>query len=95
MTFVLQGGGPVATALVGLSILGAKTAYLGTVAPDDWGKAILEEFERYRVDTAYVNQTDTGTSPVAVILIEKFSGQRAILYKKSNLPELNPDKVDI
>ncbi|MAT41167.1 MAG: carbohydrate kinase [Anaerolineaceae bacterium] len=89
----IQGGGPVATALVGLSVLGAKTSYLGTIAPDNWGNSILKEFEHYKVDTSHVDQTNTGTSSVAVILIEKDKGDRAILYKKSDLPELNPDTL--
>lgn len=91
----VQGGGPVATALVTASILGARTAYLGTIAPDDWGKSIVEEFDRYQVNMRYVQKTDDGDSPAAVILIEKNSGNRAILYKKSNLPELEPDNLTV
>lgn len=89
----IQGGGPVATALVALSILGAKTAYLGTIAQDNWGETMLREFSHYQVNTCHVERPTQGNSPVSVILIEKNSGHRAILYKKSKLPEFEAENV--
>lgn len=86
----IEGGGPVSTALVALSKLGGVAAYLGTVAADNWGEMILQEFDRYNVHTEHVKRGVEGESPVSVILIEKNTGQRAILYRKSSLPELEP-----
>jgi len=90
----VQGGGPVATALVALAKLGAKTAYLGTVAQDAWGTLILDEFNRYGIDISAVVRTAGGSSPVSVILVEPDKGTRAILYDKGGLPELSPSDVD-
>ncbi|PKO15480.1 MAG: carbohydrate kinase family protein [Chloroflexi bacterium HGW-Chloroflexi-10] len=87
----VQGGGPVATALVALSVLGANAAYSGTIAPDKWGEMILQEFSQYQINTREAHLTAFGSSPVSVILIEKDTGHRAILYKKSDLPELQPE----
>lgn len=89
----IQGGGPVATALVAFNQLGGSSAYLGTVAPDHWGEMILNEFRQYGVSIEKVKRTATGSSPVSVILIEKDNGRRAILYRKSSLPELTPQDV--
>ena len=50
---VLSGGGPVATAIVTLARLGARTAMLDSLG-DDWrGDLIREEFSDEKVDTGY------------------------------------------
>jgi sugar/nucleoside kinase (ribokinase family) len=84
----LQGGGPVATALVALARLGADVAYLGVIAPDDWGQFILDDFRRYGVDTSLIVRAEAGASPLSVILVEQATGSRAILYDLGRLPEL-------
>ena len=89
----VQGGGPVATALVALAKLGAATTYLGTIAPDDWGAAIENDFQRYGVDTRWAYHPKTGESSVSVILVEAGLGHRAILYKKGTAPEMGAAKV--
>ncbi|MEA4906226.1 MAG: carbohydrate kinase family protein [Chloroflexi bacterium] len=89
----VQGGGPVATALVALSRLGCKTAYLGTLPGDHWGRFIQADFERYGVDTHWVMHTEDGVSPVSVILVEADKGDRAILYDKGRMPLLAPGTV--
>ncbi len=90
---LIQGGGPVATALVALSKLGASAAYTGTVATDNWGEMILHEFQQYHVNTSGLHLTNCGSSPVSVILVEKNTGHRAILYKKSTLPVMPPEAL--
>ena len=89
----VQGGGPVATALVALAKLGAATTYLGTIAPDDWGAAIENDFRRYGVDTRWAYHPKTGESSVSVILVEAGLGHRAILYKKGTAPEMGATEV--
>ena len=49
--FSLQGGGPVATALVTLARLGCKTTFLGRIGDDANGKFLLNEFAREGVNT--------------------------------------------
>jgi len=41
LEFTKQGGGPVVTALVTLSRLGASTTYIGKVGDDDFGKFLF------------------------------------------------------
>ncbi|MCX6029286.1 MAG: PfkB family carbohydrate kinase [Chloroflexi bacterium] len=84
----LQGGGPVATALVALARLGATAGYLGAVAPDPWGQFILDDFDRYGVDTSLIARAEAGASGLSVILIEQATGSRAILYHPGHLPNL-------
>ena len=82
-TLEMQGGGPVATALVALSKLGANCSYLGSLAPDPTGQQIVSELHRYRIDTDFCPLRDKGVSSASVILVEQTNGQRAILFQKS------------
>ena len=47
---LLQGGGPVATALVTLARLGARTAFLGRCGDDDFGRRLGAELLAEGVD---------------------------------------------
>ncbi len=92
-TIEMQGGGPVATALVALAKLGATCAYLGPFAKDDTASQITAELERYGIDLQFSPTREVGSSSVSVILVEQSNGQRAILYQKSTVDDLNPDEV--
>ncbi|NPV56933.1 MAG: hypothetical protein HPY76_09740 [Anaerolineae bacterium] len=89
----MQGGGPVATALVALARLGASCAYLGVAAPDQSGRQIVAELEQYRVDVTSVVQRAHGASSASVILVERDSGHRAILFREGTAPDLHPHEV--
>jgi len=89
----MQGGGPVATALVALSKLGANCNYLGSFAADETSTQIISELHRYGIDTDFCPQRDTGVSSASVILVEQQNGQRAILFQKSTAEDLQPDEV--
>lgn len=89
----MQGGGPVATALVTLSRLGARCAYLGPFAPDPTGKQIMNELRQYSIDITNCPMRTEGVSSASVILVEQESGKRSILFQKSSAAELEPDEV--
>ena len=91
----MQGGGPVATALVAAARLGGQCAYLGSLAPDPPGQQIAAELEKYGIDMSYAVRRREGTSSASVILVEQNSGQRAILFQKSTAPDLRPDEVPL
>jgi sugar/nucleoside kinase (ribokinase family) len=86
---ILQGGGPIATALVTLSRLGLNTAMLDTLG-DDWpGQYILSEFEEERVSTQYIRVISGQSSPVSTILVRE-NGDRFILFRRGSVPDLSP-----
>lgn len=89
----LQGGGPVATALVAIARLGGQSTYLGPMAPDEMGRLILAELEQYGVDMSHAARRREGVSSVSVILVERDSGHRAILFQKGTAPDLQPEDV--
>jgi sulfofructose kinase len=88
LEMIIQGGGPVATALVTLARLGAKTAMVDAIA-DDWrGALIREELQREEVLTDYVVLRPGCTSAAACILVAQEGGARAIMYAPGTAPEL-------
>lgn len=90
----VAGGGPVATALVTLSRLGAKTEYLGTIAADSWGKMIRADLDREGVNYQNAVEIEGSESIVSVVLVEEETASRSILYHHSRLPELESTHVD-
>lgn len=89
----MQGGGPVATALVALAKLGATCNYLGSLAKDDTAHQIIAELERYDIDLQHSPLRESGVSSASVILVEQSNGQRAILFQKSTCQDLQPEEV--
>lgn len=89
----MQGGGPVATALVALARLSASCHYLGSLSADDTAKQIVAELQRSGIKTGHCPQRDSGVSSASVILVEQSNGQRAILFQKSTSLDLQPEEV--
>jgi sugar/nucleoside kinase (ribokinase family) len=86
----VQGGGPVATALVTLARLGARTAMLDVLG-DDWrGELILKEFRREGVCTEHVRRAQGCNSALACVLARQGDGARSIVYHPGTTPELLP-----
>jgi sulfofructose kinase len=85
----IEGGGPVATAVVTLARLGAKVAMLDALS-DDWcADLIRDELRRERVCTAYLKLVEGYTSSVASILVCQGDGSRAIAYAPGTVPEMS------
>lgn len=89
----LQGGGPVATAVVALARLGARCAMLDVVG-DDWrGALILDEYRREGVSTELLRVAAGCSSAVACVLVEKKSAARTIVYLPGTTPDLSPSAL--
>jgi len=84
---IIQGGGPVATAMVTLSRLGARTAMLDILGDDAWGSLIKEDIEREGVATDYVIPAKGCSSSIASILVRRKDGGRSIVFKPGNTPD--------
>ncbi len=89
----IQGGGPVATAMVTLARLGSRTAMLDKIG-DDWrGGLILDEFRKENVSTDWICIASGCRSSIASILVRKHDGARTIAYSPGDAGELHPDEV--
>lgn len=86
---IVQGGGPVATAIVTLARLGAKTAMIDAVGNDWRGAIIREEFQREGTCTDYLKTRQGHTSSTACILVREDNGTRSITYFPGTAPELS------
>lgn len=89
--FLIQGGGPVATALVVLARWGVTARFAGIVCGDRFGRAILEGLQVERIDTSAIRVQEGGRSQFAFICVEKNTGKRTIFWGR---PEASPFPVE-
>jgi sulfofructose kinase len=92
---VIQGGGPVATALVALARWGVSCAFTGVLGDDPFGRMIKESLEAEGVDTQGVRVRRGTDSQFAFIAAEPGLGRRTIFWRRPTGPPLTPEEVDI
>lgn len=84
----IQGGGPVATAVVAAARLGAKTAMIDSIG-DDWaGERVLQEFQQEGIRTDTIDVQHGHTTSISNILVAAESGARAIMFLPASVSEL-------
>lgn len=82
------GGGPTGTGLVAAQKLGEQTAYIGVLSDDNGGVFLQKDFEKYGVDTAFVDIISGYRSFTSVIWLAKDTATRTIVFDKGDLPPL-------
>jgi sulfofructose kinase len=93
VTYDVQPGGQVPTALVALQRWGLRTAYVGSFGDDVGGMMSRESLVSEGVDvTACVTRSDT-RQQVSVILIDEVSGERSVLWQRVDELVLRADEV--
>ena len=90
----VQGGGPVATAMVTLTRLGARTAFIGKISDDYFGDLIKESLTSEFVNIDNIIVEKDKRSQFAFIAIEKETGKRTIFWSKATVTPLRPDEVN-
>ncbi len=89
LALTIEGGGPVATAMVTVSRLGGKTAMLDSIG-DDWaGALVLQGFQTAGVDTDYIEIHPGCTTSTSNILVSAKDGARGIMWMPGSVPELS------
>lgn len=87
LSMAIQGGGPVATAMVAASRLGGRTAMIDSIG-DDWaGEFVLREFQDEGVETGLIEIHHGQRTSVSNILVSAVDGARAILFLPGSAPE--------
>lgn len=84
----IAGGGPTATGLVACAKLGVPSAFLGVLAADNGGKFLLEDFAKYRVDTALVKLQEGCRSFASTIWLAKDTASRTCVFDRGDVPAL-------
>jgi len=84
----VQGGGPVATAVLTVARLGGRAAMIDILG-DDWrGDLIRREFQANGVLTDFLQLRKGCLSSTSCILVSQANGDRAIVYAPGSTPEL-------
>ena len=91
---VIEGGGPIATALVALSRWGLRCAFAGVTGSDRFGKIIRRSLADEGVDISGVVIRPDAASQFAFIAAEKDTGRRTIFWQRPTGPPLRPDELD-
>lgn len=86
------GGGPVATALVTISRLGGRAAWIGPLGDDDASHFIERSLLAEGVDTRGAMRRPAAASPASVILVEPGGARRVCEWRQSDL-HLAPDDL--
>lgn len=87
-----DGGGPVATALAVAGKYGARTVMIDSIGDDMVGRHILDDFEKYNVNTDAIQVERGANSGVATILVKHSTGERAVFFERSTAVE--PEFLD-
>jgi sulfofructose kinase len=93
MQWEINGGGPVATALVSLSRLGMDCTFHGVIGDDEAGIKIINSLESENVNTAGLISRSNSNSQAAFIAVEKTTGKRTIFWKRPSADTLRPEEL--
>ena len=91
-SLLVQGRGPVATALVTLSRLGVPAAIIGAVGDDDFGRKIRDGLVQEEVDCTHLSQSAQSASQVAFITVDN-NGHRNIFWHRGTALPLIPESL--
>lgn len=86
-------GGQSATAAVAMARLGLRTRYIGRVGDDDYGRRGLESLVAEGIDVTGVVTVPGVTSRFAVILVDRRSGTRTVLWHRDPALVMTPADV--
>ncbi len=90
---VKQGGGPVATAMVTLARLGARTSLIGKIGADLEGRFLQEELAQEGVDTSEMIIAPGIPSPCSYIWVDQTTGKRTIAMNRTQVNDLLPNEL--
>jgi ribokinase len=91
--FLEDGGGPTGTALVTLARFGISTSFIGKIGSDARGELIIQQLRQEGVDLSNLILEKNKVSPLSLIVIDKCSGKRTIIYTKGNVSKIQPEEV--
>lgn len=93
LAYELLPGGQVATAVLAAVRLGLRAAYVGTLGSDPQADLALAPLAAAGVDLRGVRRVAGANTRLAVILVDRASGERTILGYRDPRLRLQPDEV--
>ena len=91
---VIEGGGPVATALVALARWGVSCTFVGLLGDDQFAGVVHGTLEKEGVDTSGIIVREGSASQFAFILAEPGVGRRTIFWRRTTGAPPSPDELD-
>jgi len=92
---VVQGGGPVATALVALKRWGVDGCIAGVMGDDDFGAQITSSLTAEGIDTGGLVIRQNQHSQFAFIVSEPATARRTIFWQRPTGHPLQPEELDL
>lgn len=86
-------GGQSASAASAMARLGLKTSYIGRIGNDDFGRRGLDSLRAEGVEVEHVVTVPGATSQFAVILVDRLSGTRTVVWNRHPGLTMSPDDV--
>ncbi|XP_058488761.1 ketohexokinase isoform X3 [Solea solea] len=93
-----QRGGNASNSCTVLSLLGAQSAFMGSLCAGPVADFILEDFHKVSIDVSLVCEHAQCVAPASVVISNVRTGSRTILHMNRNLPDVTADdfsKVDL
>ncbi|MDX1932536.1 MAG: ribokinase [Capsulimonadales bacterium] len=87
-------GGKGANQAVAAARLGGNVRFIARVGDDAYGAAAIEGYRRDGIDTTFVSVTSGVPSGVALITVDRTSGQNAIVVAPGANAHLSPEDID-
>ncbi|MEP7116052.1 MAG: PfkB family carbohydrate kinase [Acidobacteriota bacterium] len=88
-------GGQSASAASAMARLGLKTAYIGRFGDDDFGRRGLASLTAEGVDVAHVVIVPGATSQFAVVLVDRLTGSRTVIWNRHPGLTMSPADVPV
>ncbi|XP_055482637.1 ketohexokinase isoform X2 [Psammomys obesus] len=93
-----QRGGNASNSCTVLSLLGARCAFMGSLAPGHVADFLVADFRRRGVDVSQVSWQSQGDTPCSCCIVNNSNGSRTIILYDTNLPDVSAkdfEKVDL
>ncbi|XP_069829391.1 ketohexokinase isoform X6 [Dendropsophus ebraccatus] len=93
-----QRGGNASNSCTVLSLLGARSAFMGSLAPGYIADFIMSDFSRRNIEASDVSWQTWGDTPCACCLVNISNGSRTVTLYDTNLPDVTADdfkRVDL
>ena len=88
-------GGQSASSASAMARLGLKTAYIGRIGDDDFGRRGLASLRAEGVDVSHVVTVPGATSQFAVVLVDRRSGTRTVVWNRHPGLSMSPADVPV
>jgi sulfofructose kinase len=92
---VMQGGGPVATALVALARWRLSCYFAGTIGDDYFGRMIEDSLKDEGINIGGIVRREGSSSQFAFIMAEPYKARRTIFWQRPAGTPIRPEEVDI